>query len=76
MEATLTPGTPPTVGMPEPLFVAPVKVITGADRGRLWTWDVTPDGQRFLINPEADHGADSPPLTVITNWLSTLKKPR
>ena len=34
-------------------------------------YDVTPNGQRFLINmPTTELG---PPITVITNWLGTIK---
>jgi hypothetical protein len=34
-------------------------------------YDVTPDGQRFLINgPPADPG---PPMTVVLNWAAGLK---
>jgi hypothetical protein len=34
-------------------------------------YDVTPDGQRFLVNgPPADPG---PPMTVVLNWAAGLK---
>ena len=37
------------------------------------TYDVFPDGQRFImsaIKPEAIHA----PLTLVTNWTSEMKK--
>jgi Tol biopolymer transport system component len=36
-------------------------------------YDVTPDGQRFLINTPVE-GATSPPLTVVLNWQAGLRK--
>jgi len=36
------------------------------------TYDVAPDGQRFLLNTRVDEGA--PPITVVLNWLALLKK--
>ena len=35
-------------------------------------YDVTPDGQRFLVLETAEHAAQ--PLTVIVNWPSLLNK--
>ena len=32
-----------------------------------------PDGQRFLINTPVE-GATSPPLTVVLNWLSGVRR--
>lgn len=53
-------------GVPHKLFpAAPVNVLT--DRN---TWDVTPDGQRFLINSlvGSQNSNGGTPLTVILNW--------
>jgi len=36
-------------------------------------YDVSPDGQRFLINTIPDDTA-APPITVITNWNADLKR--
>jgi dipeptidyl aminopeptidase/acylaminoacyl peptidase len=36
-------------------------------------YDVTPDGQRFLVLATPEHAA-SPPLTVIVNWPALMKK--
>jgi len=35
---------------------------------------VTPDGQRFLVNV-VEQAALPPPITVITNWMATLRWP-
>ena len=38
-----------------------------------WTFDVSPDGQRFLIN-QLLQPATSEPITLVTNWEAELKK--
>jgi hypothetical protein len=37
------------------------------------SFDVTPDGQRFLIT-EANFPSGTVPLTLVTNWEAELKK--
>jgi WD40 repeat protein len=51
-------------GVPKQLFKLP---------GEVRFWDVTRDGQKFLI-PVPAAAADSAPYNVIVNWTSTLKK--
>lgn len=36
-----------------------------------WPYDVTPDGQRFLVNTLE---SEVPPLTIVVNWPAALKK--
>jgi hypothetical protein len=36
-------------------------------------FDVTPDGQRFLVNA-SDEGVASAPITLVVNWTAALKK--
>jgi eukaryotic-like serine/threonine-protein kinase len=43
------------------------------DGGMAYEYDVTADGQRFLVNTNVA-GAYSTPLTVIVNWDAALKK--
>lgn len=51
-----------TAGEAAPLFAAP---------GVLADWDVTADGQRFLLaRPTVD---DDLPFTVVVNWLEGSK---
>jgi Tol biopolymer transport system component len=53
------------VGAPQRLFHAPMPGIgTG--------FDVSPDGQRFLVNLAEQEG--SAPLKIVSNWPSELKK--
>ncbi|MGH9199611.1 MAG: protein kinase domain-containing protein [Vicinamibacterales bacterium] len=70
VEVEVAPGARLTLGVPKPLFDAPVK---RPNELYARSWDVSPDGQRFLI----DRNPDQPPpvpLTVVTNWQATLKK--
>jgi serine/threonine protein kinase len=54
------------VGEVRPLFQAPVV------RGR-FQYDVTGDGQQFLMNTTAEQVV-STPVTVVVNWIAKLKK--
>lgn len=38
-----------------------------------WTYDISPDGQRFLVNTLAEE-ATSAPITFVVNWPALLKK--
>ena len=57
-------------GIPKALFLAP---LAASNLPNLPNWDVSADGQRFLIdaNPE-DPGLA--PITIVTNWQTGLKK--
>jgi hypothetical protein len=57
-------------GVPQKLFtVVPQSVILARN-----SWDITPDGQRFLVvsSPTA---IAAPPVTVVVNWLPGLNSP-
>ena len=56
-------------GTPQPLFQAPIIVVPA--RQPNWTWDVSPDGQRFLLILAK---ADDAPVTLVTNWQAALKR--
>jgi eukaryotic-like serine/threonine-protein kinase len=72
MSVEVTIGPSFKAGVPKPLFEAPIQ--PSADPfGALWTWDVTADGHRFLVN-EAPTGSNLSPLTVVLNWQAALKK--
>ncbi len=60
------------LGTPKPLFDANLVGGFGIIIGFGSQYDVTPDGQRFLVNLESAN-SDSP-LTVILNWKSALAK--
>ena len=38
-----------------------------------WAYDVTPDGQRFIVNSLGDEGRR--PLVLVTDWASGLTPP-
>lgn len=42
-------------------------------RNALRVYDISPDGQRFLVNTLAEEGA-SDPITLVVNWPALLKK--
>jgi hypothetical protein len=56
---------------PAPLFRTRL-IVQGSEAGGLPTsYDVSADGQRFLLNgPPEDPG---PPMTVVLNWTAALK---
>ena len=54
------------VSTPQALFVTPFKNASG------WRYDVTPDGQRFLVNRPVDE--ESSPITLVQNWTTLLKR--
>jgi len=58
-----------TPGVPTALFAAPI--WGGATGGNVTRYDVTADGQKFLINV-----LPSPPspMTVVLNWAAALQK--
>ena len=55
------------VGTVRPLFNSRVITTQG------WAYDVSPDGQRFLVNSRAEETA-SRPITLVVNWPALLKK--
>ncbi len=64
MAVDVQPGEDLKLGAPHPLFEFP---------GGVEGWDVTPDGQRFLVNvPVLDSNAL--PLNLVVNWTDRLKK--
>jgi eukaryotic-like serine/threonine-protein kinase len=62
-------GTSFEVGAVEPLFEAPRLI------GNRYQYDVSADGQRFLVNTGSDQATlASAPITVVVNWTAGLKK--
>jgi hypothetical protein len=58
-------GTSFNVGRSQRLFVAPVNPFAS-------TYDVAPDGQRFVMSASPEE--DEPPLVLMVNWNAELKK--
>ena len=76
MRVPVTTGSTFSAGTPTKLFDAPYffgPVVVG--RGR--TYDVSPDGQRFLMIKEgsvADESAPSARLVLVQHWFEELKR--
>jgi len=64
-----------TPGVPKALFAAPIYAIAGSFN--VTRYDVTADGQKFLINintlPTETTAAVPSPFTVVLNWTAGLK---
>src|SRR5262249_29190418 len=58
------------IGQAVPLFRVPI-IVQGSEAGGLpMAYDVTADGQRFLIDLEPEN--PPPPMTVVLNWRGAL----
>jgi hypothetical protein len=42
--------------------------------GPRYAYDVSPDGQRFLVNTMVDQNTSVAPITVVVNWPATMRK--
>ena len=71
MSVAMTPGSASPFGRPAPLFQT--AIFGGGASVNNWYWDVTPDGQRFLINTVIA-GNDPSILNVVLNWQSGLAR--
>ena len=58
-------------GSPVPLFQASPRVLVATSE--LVAYDVSRDGQRFLVNTQV-RNPEAQPMTVVLNWTSLLKK--
>jgi Tol biopolymer transport system component len=67
-------GVVPRIGTPKPLFTVYLATILQNRLGSAWDpFDVTADGQRFLVNSvDQPHAAE--PINVVVNWDAELKK--
>ena len=71
MAAEVKTGTGFEAGFPSGLFVTHTRQpISAMD---FFSYDVTPDGQKFLVNTKVDT-SNSAPLSVILNWSSEMEK--
>ena len=60
------------IGAARPLFEPRIFGGAAIAAGYRQQYDVTPDGQRFLVNVEGE--GSSSPITVVLNWAAGLKK--
>ena len=68
VDVTLSPSF--RAGATKVLFPAPI--YGGGVNVDLHRWDLTPDGQKFLINTTST--GQSSPIAVVINWQTALKK--
>jgi hypothetical protein len=59
-------------GAPAPLFRTRLLAQGSQSVGLPTSYDVSPDGQRFLVNVQPEDLG--PPVTIVLHWLSTSKK--
>ena len=70
VEVAYTPSL--KVGASKVLFEAPYPQLMVFSN---FSWDIAPDGNRFLFStPAAVGNAPQPPLTVVLNWTALLKE--
>jgi hypothetical protein len=71
MAAEVKSGAGFEAGFPSGLFVTHTRQpISAMD---FFSYDVTSDGQKFLVNTKVDT-SNSAPLSVILNWSSEMEK--
>lgn len=71
MAAELKTGAGFEAGFPSGLFVTHTRQPTSAMD--FFFYDVTPDGEKFLVNTKVDT-SNSAPLSVILNWSLEVEK--
>jgi hypothetical protein len=72
MAVPIEPGATFKSGPPARLFSLGTPTVSGG-RARATPYDVSPDGQRFLIGVPAGDPSSSL-ITVVLNWASALKR--
>ena len=70
MAAPVTAGQAFQPGTPVPLF--DVRCQPGSINA--YSYDVSPDGRRFLVIAPREDSRMAPSLTVVLNWAAGLKK--
>ena len=69
MSADIRSNRDDPVGMPRPLFQAPI--YGGGASINNWYWDVAPGGDRLLVNASSTDSGTSL-VTVVVNWQAGL----
>jgi Tol biopolymer transport system component/predicted Ser/Thr protein kinase len=65
-KASIEPGTP--------VALFETHIVFGEVSGRVFQYDVTADGKRFLVVTSGIGSSKAPPLTVWLNWTTGLKR--
>jgi Tol biopolymer transport system component len=69
-----TEGRAFSAGTPRPLFSTHAAFEDHARGSAHYTYDVSSDGKRFLINERVTPTNQAVPLTLVLNWMAALKK--
>ena len=72
MAVTIETAPPFNAGVPRALFDVPGNLPAGGAIGIVDPFDVSPDGQRFLLSPTTVNASE--PVSLIVNWPALLKK--
>ena len=73
MVVTVDLGATFGAGTPRPLFADPYeRDASGGGIGGVPNYDVTPNGQRFVMVRDVSAGRDS--VIVVTNWFEELRQ--
>ena len=70
MAVEVTPGAVFKSGQAKPHFQIPAVNVNGLG----YSWDVSADGQRFLINTIDGENTAQEPITLVLNWTAGLRK--
>jgi len=71
MAVEVKPGPSFDASVAKPLFQTARREHISA--GDLFSYDVTADGQRFLVNRDVGE-VTSPPLNLLVNWTEELRR--
>lgn len=71
MAVPVKAGTTFEFGEPAVLFQTRARESLSSEE--VFTYDVSPDGQRFLINGNVEQD-NPPPANIVLNWTSELQK--
>ena len=74
MAVAITGETAVQAGTAIPLFETRLMNGPNTVAGFRAQYDVTRDGQRFLLNVPVEDAPSSPVITVVVNWSAALKK--
>ena len=64
-------GDAPIIGPPQLLFEVAFRKPAASQRN---VFDVTPDGQRFLVNTTLDNESTNNPINWVLNWTAELEQ--
>jgi eukaryotic-like serine/threonine-protein kinase len=71
MAAEVHTGAAFQAGVPKALFRARITGGIGGGPNVAWRWDISKDGQRFLVNTATEE--NSAPVMVTTQWMGLLR---